>query len=132
MAYFFGPADTNGLIGAEVRSSDGATVARIEDLVIDANDGRVVLFVFDNVSGRGDTLVAVPFGELSMSGNAFVFNADGTKLASAPEFRGADLGDQRKAEDIYLFFGAQPYWTTGGGASMEEHHSDDMGPAMED
>ena len=119
------------LLGATVRTSDGKT-ARIEDFVIDLRDGRIALIVLDDVAGRGDGLVAVPFGELSMSGNTFVLNSDGAKLAAAPEFKSSDLGDRRRAEDIYRYFGAQPYWTTGGGASMEEHHSDEMGPAMEE
>ncbi len=121
---FFGETQTPGLIGARIQSSDGNAMARIDDLVIDPKDGRVALVVLFEVAGRGDAMVAVPFGELSMSGNAFVFNTAGDRLASAPDFRTTDLDNQRKVEDVYIFFGLQPYWTTGGPAM--EHH-DDMG-----
>ncbi len=110
-----------GLIGAGVES------AKIDDLVIDPADGRVVLVVFGNVAGRGDAMVAVPFSGISMSGNAFVFTA-GDKFASAPEFGAGDLGDQRKAEDIYRYFGAQPYWTTESGVTIEHHESTTIKP----
>lgn len=113
MALFTGETAPR-LIGATIQSNDGKA-ARVEDFVIDPRDGRVALVVLDNVPGRGDAMVAVPFGELSMNGNAFVLNTDGAKLVSAPEFRGVDLADQRKAEDIYLFFGVTPYWTEEGG-----------------
>jgi hypothetical protein len=121
------------LMGATVQPKDGEVAARIDDLVIDSKDGRVVFLVLDGVPGRGDSQVAVPFGELSLSGNAFVLNTTEEQLASAPSFNGhADMNNRRYAEDVYKYFGQQPYWTIGGqmesspmGQPMIEEKSDD-------
>ena len=118
------------LVGSRVESSDGNTAARVADLVIDSKDGRVALIVLDQVPGRGDAMVAVPFGELSMNGNAFVLNTSGDRLASAPDFRGTDLDNQQKAEDVYRYFGEQPYWSESSGgpagaATMTDESSSD-------
>jgi sporulation protein YlmC with PRC-barrel domain len=116
-----------GLMGAEVGFQGGKDVARIDDFVIDSKDGRVAFLVVDQVPGRGDTEVAVPFEALSMSGNAFALNITEERLAAAPSFRDTDLSNQQKAEDVYKYFGLQPYWTGGGGATgstMEEHMMD--------
>ena len=104
------------LIGAKVQSENGKVAARTDDLVkIDSRDGRVAFLVVDKVPGRGDTEVAVPFGELSMSGNAFVLNTTGDRLASAPMFNeNGDMNNMEWAESVYRFFGQQPYWTEGG------------------
>jgi hypothetical protein len=100
-----------GLMGAMVQSKDGKGAARINDLVIDAKDGRVAFLVLDSVPGR-DEQVAVPFDELSRSGNVFALNATGEKLAAAPGFNeSADRGNREYAASVYRFFGVQPYWT---------------------
>jgi sporulation protein YlmC with PRC-barrel domain len=99
------------LMGATVRSKDGEATARINDLVIDSRDGRVAFLVLDSVPGRTEQ-VAVPFNELSVSGNVFALNATGEKLAAAPGFNErADMGDREYAASVYRFFGVQPYWT---------------------
>jgi sporulation protein YlmC with PRC-barrel domain len=98
------------LIGATVQSKDGKEAARINDLIIDSKDGRVAFLVLDSVPGRIEQ-VAVPFSELSMSGNVFAFNTE-EKLAAAPSFNeSADMGNRGYAAGVYRFFGVQPYWT---------------------
>jgi len=99
------------LIGATVRSKDGKEAARINDLIIDSKDGRVAFLVLDSIPGRIEQ-VAVPFSELSMSGNVFAFNTTQEKLAAAPSFNeSADMGNREYAAGVYRFFGVQPYWT---------------------
>jgi sporulation protein YlmC with PRC-barrel domain len=101
-------------MGATVQSKNGKVAARIDDLVIDSKDGRVAFLVLDRAPGRGDMQVAVPFGELSMSGNAFVLNTTRDRLASAPSFNAyADMNDLKWARNAYRFFGQRPYWTEG-------------------
>jgi sporulation protein YlmC with PRC-barrel domain len=102
------------LMGATVQSKNGKVAARIDDLVIDSKDGRIAFLVLDRVPGRGDMQVAVPFGELSMSGNAFVLNTTRDRLASAHSFNAyADMNDLKWARNTYRFFGQRPYWTEG-------------------
>jgi hypothetical protein len=102
------------LMGATVWSGNGIAVARVDDLVVDLKDGRVTLLVLDQVPGRGEAQVAVPFAELSMNGKPFAFNTTEDRLAAAPSFNEfADLNDPQKVEDIYRYFGLQPYWSEG-------------------
>ena len=102
------------LIGATVQSKDGKEAARINDLIIDSKDGRVAFLVLDSVPGRAEQ-VAVPFSELSMSGNVFALNTTGEKLAAAPTFNeSADMNNLRYAENVYKYFGQHPYWTEEG------------------
>ncbi len=102
------------LMGTTVQSEDGEVSVRINDLVIDPRDGRIAFLVLDRVPGKGDSQVAVPFAELSMSGNALVLNTTGDRLASAPSFdENADMNNLEWAESVYRFFGQQPYWTEG-------------------
>jgi hypothetical protein len=100
------------LMGATVQSKDGKAEARIDDFVIDSKDGRVAFLVLDRIPGRGDTQIAVPFGEMSMNGDAFVLNTTEDRLAAAPRFNeSADMGNREYAASVYGFFGVQPYWT---------------------
>jgi hypothetical protein len=59
-------------------------------------------------------MVAVSFGELSMSDDAFVFDFTGDRLAAAPGFdEFADSNNPKYAGDVYLCFALQPYWSMG-------------------
>lgn len=100
-----------GLVGSTVQLEDGKGAARLNDLVIDSKDGRVAFLVLDSVPGRSEQ-VAVPFNELSMSGNVLALNTTGEKLAAAPSFNeSADMGNREYAASVYRFFGVRPYWT---------------------
>ena len=103
------------LMGAEVQTPKGEAVAQINDLVIDSHGGHIAFVVLSNVAGRGDTLVAVPFGSLSSRGqNVFVLNATEKQLTSAPSFNElANMNNGRYAENVYKYFGQHPYWTEG-------------------
>ena len=103
------------LMGAEVQTPKGMNVAQIHDFVIDSSNGRIVLLVLSDVTGRSDTQVAVPFGALSRRDqNVFVLNATEAKLASAPSFNTyEDLNNLKFAKNVYKYFGQQPCWTEG-------------------
>lgn len=102
------------LMGATVQPKDGQAEVRIDDLVIDSTNGRIAFLVVDRVPGRGNLEVSVPFGEMSMKDNAFGLNTTGKKLGSAPSFdQYSDMNNLKWAENVYRFFGQQPYWTEG-------------------
>jgi sporulation protein YlmC with PRC-barrel domain len=105
--------ESTELMGAEVRLPKGEAVGQINDFVIDSSDGRIVFLVLYNVPGRGDTLVAVPFGTFSGLGeNALIINTSEDQLASAPGFNEfSDLRNPRWAGDVYRSFGLSPYWS---------------------
>ncbi len=100
------------LMGAEVQTPKGMGVAQIHDFVIDSSNGRIALLVLSDVKDRPHTQVAVPFTALSnRNQNFFVINATEAKLVSAPSFNKEDMHNLRFAENVYKYFGQQPYWT---------------------
>jgi sporulation protein YlmC with PRC-barrel domain len=108
----FGEKSAPALMDSTVESKGRKTEARIDDLVIDSNDGRVAFLVLDKVPGRGDMQVAVPFSELSRIDHAYVLNITGDRLAAAPSFdQYTDMNNLRWAENVYRFFGERPCWT---------------------
>ena len=104
------------LMGAEVQTPKGMGVAQIHDFVIDSSNGRIALLALSDVTGKPDTQVAVPFSALSRHDqNFFVLNTTEAKLVSAPSFNTyEDLNSLRFAENVYKYFGQQPYWTEEG------------------
>ena len=61
--------------------------------------------------------IAVPFNALSLGlgREYFVLNTTRERLASAPSFNEKkDLSNRAFAENVYRYFGQQPYWTEGG------------------
>ena len=59
--------------------------------------------------------VAVPFGVLSCKERNCVLNVSKDTLEAAPVFVSEDyLSEPRLAEEIYRYFGLQPYWTEEG------------------
>lgn len=120
--------ETDKLMGAEVQLPDGSAAGRINDFVIDSSDGRIAFLVLSDVSGRPTTLVAVPFGILSArGGGVFVLNTTRDQLALARGFdEPNDLKSPRWAGDVYRYFGQQPYWTEGMGATPHTSEGSDM------
>ena len=105
---------TSMFMGADVSSPRGEARARVNDFVIDASDGHVTFVVLSDIPGRPDTLVAVPFDTLGRGDNAFALDLTGDKLASAPKFdEYGDMNNATFAENVYRYFGVQPYWTGG-------------------
>jgi sporulation protein YlmC with PRC-barrel domain len=108
--------ESTSLMGAEIQLPDGEAAGQINDFVIDSSDERIAFLVLYNVPGRETSLIAVPFSALSTRGeNGFVLNTTQERLAIASGFdESSDLDNPRRAEDIYRYFGQQPYWTIGG------------------
>jgi sporulation protein YlmC with PRC-barrel domain len=109
--------ESTELMGARVQTSQGEEVARVNDLVIDSSGGHITFAVLSDVAGRGDYLVAVPYGALSRCGEHVLnLNATRDQLTSAPSFdEHADMSNLAYAADVYRYFGQQPYWTEGEG-----------------
>jgi len=108
--------ESTSLMGAGVQLPDGEAAGQINDFVIDSSDGHIAFLVLSEVPGRETSLIAVPFSALSSSGeNGFVLNTSREQLALASGFEeSSDLNNPRWAEDVYRYFGQQPYWTEGG------------------
>ncbi len=103
--------NTSALMGAPVETSKEQMVARVDDLVIDFRNDQVVYTVLSDVGGMGGRMVAVPFNELSRSsGNAFTLHTTSEKLMNAPAFSWTEITNMRYAQNIYSYYGVQPYW----------------------
>ena len=107
--------ETSELLGTAVKNPQGEDLGTIADIVT-GPEGRVAFVVLSYwVSDDTQKRVAVPFGALSCEEQNCVLNASKDTLDSAPTFvLEDDLTEPRLAEDIYRYFGVQPYWTEEG------------------
>jgi sporulation protein YlmC with PRC-barrel domain len=83
---------TSNLNGMEVKNSQGQSLGKIEELVIDVSTGKVAYAAlsFGGVLGIGDKLFAVPWEQLTLKHGEdethFVLDINKEKLAAAPGF----------------------------------------------
>lgn len=110
------PYEVRMLTGSSVVNAQEEYLGTIHDFVID--NGRISFAILSHGGflGIGRKLVAIPFGALSYDSTQryFVLDISRDKLESAPTFESTDLTNRKWAEDVYRFFGLQPYWTEGG------------------
>jgi sporulation protein YlmC with PRC-barrel domain len=111
------PCGLSELLGSTVNNLQGDYLGRITDLVVDLH-GRVAFAVLSHGGflGMGGTSVAIPFEALTFNqmDRDFALDITRERLNSAPAFGMRDLTNEKWAEDVYHYFGRQPYWTEGG------------------
>jgi len=120
------------LMGSAVMNHQGRYLGRVQDFVFDP-DGHVTFAIIGNWRWNwriiGENSVAVPFNELTYDRigkhPVVMLDISWEKLQSAPKFAKSDLTDRQRAEEVYKYFGEQPYWTEGecggtGSHSMEK------------
>lgn len=104
------------ILGNHVMNSQGEDLGRINDLIFDP-EGRVsfAILAHGGFLRIGEKLIAIPFSSLSYQDKEKQFVLDFTRerLESVPAFTRKTLGDLRWAEDVYRYFGQQPYWREG-------------------
>jgi sporulation protein YlmC with PRC-barrel domain len=106
-----GALRTSTLMGDTVQTSNGEAVAQVNDFVIDFRNDQVVYSVLSDVGGIEGRMVAVPFNELSKSGgNLVTLRITKERLLHSPAFTESDMTNLRYAENIYKYYGLQPYW----------------------
>jgi sporulation protein YlmC with PRC-barrel domain len=128
------------LAGAQVSDSSGQKVGTIQDVIINANSGRIDFALLSlnavgtsssatyNSSASGK-LVPVPWALLRTSAAAsqysssseqpaFTLNADQNKLNGAPAVDMSDLSQSEWRQRIYSYYGVTPQ-STGGSASPQ-------------
>jgi len=109
------PSEVSKLSGAMVKNPQGEDLGTITD-VVTGPEGRVAFAVLSYwISDDTQERIAVPIGALSCEEQNCVLNASKDTLDSAPTFVSEDdLVERKLAEDIYRYFGLQPYWTEKG------------------
>jgi len=112
-------AKASDVIGMEVQNKQNEKIAKVADIAVDVESGRIVQVILSTGGflGLGDTLTAVPPGafHLNTSNKFYTLDADKEKLKGAPMFDNSmwemDTQSNRIAE-VYSYFGETPYFTT--------------------
>jgi hypothetical protein len=111
------PNEVGMLTGSLVVNGQEEYLGTIHDFVIDKT-GRISFAILSHGGflGIGRKLVAIPFGALSYDSTRgyFFLDISRDRLETAPEFDRTRFISTAWAEDVYRFFGLQPYWTEGG------------------
>lgn len=102
------------LIGDGVRNLQDQDLGKIEDFMIDTNDGRVAYAVlsFGGFMGMGDKLFAVPMDalELDTEDKCFVLDKSKETLKDAPGFDKSNWPDTASSawrESIHSYYGVE-------------------------
>jgi sporulation protein YlmC with PRC-barrel domain len=111
----------SSLIGDNVKNPHGEDLGKIEEIMIDTDNGRVAYAVlsFGGFLGIGDKLFAIPWDALQVAPEekAFVINIDKETLENAPGFDKDNWpqtppGDDDWLTSVYNYYDTTPYWET--------------------
>lgn len=101
----------------KVVNAAGESLGRIEDYMIDLNNGRIAYCVlsFGGFLGMGDRLFAVPWQAMTLDteNKCFILNIDKERLKNAPGFDKDNWPDTTNPEwgtRIYSYYSVKPYW----------------------
>jgi sporulation protein YlmC with PRC-barrel domain len=105
------------LIGDRVVNLKGEDLGKIEDFMLDPEQGRVgyAVLSFGGFLGMGDKLFAVPMQALKLSreDKNFILDVDKEKLKNAPGFdknHWPDMSDRSFGTTVYSYYNTKPYW----------------------
>lgn len=111
-------SDISKLIGKTVKNFQGDQLGTIVELG-KGPEGRIAFAMLNcRTTDNVRKIVAIPVGALSCNKEECILNASRETVDTTPPFfsRG-DLAQTRRAVNIYLYFGIQPYWSEEGTAS---------------
>ena len=117
-----GVLDSAEIIGCKVENPKGENLGKIESLMLDLSQGRILYAVlsFGGFLGMGDKLFPVPIDALSFradeKGNLerCIIDIDKDTLKSAPGYDKDQLpnwADRTYATRIYTHYGSTPWWS---------------------
>jgi sporulation protein YlmC with PRC-barrel domain len=108
---------TTTLKGTRVQNLAGEDLGKIEELMIDLNNGRIAYAVlsFGGFLGMGDKFFAIPWESLRIDTekNVVILNVNKEMLESAPGFdknNWPDTSEHAWLTDVYEYYGHDPYW----------------------
>ncbi len=106
----------NEIIGVYVQNHQGQRLGEITDLIVDS-EGRIAFVILSHGGFLGihEKETAIPFNLLryDQAAQQVVLDISKEQLAAAPTFKMSDLSGQKRAENVYRYFGQQPYWSEG-------------------
>lgn len=107
----------SSLMDEDVKNAQGGDLGKIEDFMIDLNEGKIAYAVlsFGGFLDMGDKLFAIPWSALTIDADdhAFILNIDKETLENAPGFdkdHWPDMADRRWGEQTHSYYGHKPYW----------------------
>ena len=105
------------VIGDGVKNLAGENLGKLEDVMLDVNDGRISYGVlsFGGFLGVGNKLFAIPWSALDLNPEekCFYLNVNKEQLENAPGFdkdHWPDMADPQWGRTIYDYYGVAPYW----------------------
>jgi hypothetical protein len=105
------------VIGSKVVNQQNEDLGKIEDVVIDADAGRIAYAVlsFGGFLGMGDKYFAIPWEALrfNLADNRALLNVNKKILENAPGFskdNWPDMADATWGNQIFTHYGYKPYW----------------------
>ena len=118
------------VIGTRVINQQNEDLGKIEDIVIDADAGRIAYAVlsFGGFLGMGDKYFAIPwealrFNPFNTTDKHIVLNVDKKLLDNAPGFNKdnwPNMADQSWGNQIFAHYGYKPYWDQPPSGSMRD------------
>jgi sporulation protein YlmC with PRC-barrel domain len=105
------------IVGDRVRNEKGETLGKIDELMVDLENGKIhyVVLASGGFLGIGDKLFAIPLNAMRVDGpnKEFVLNVDKEMLERAPGFdknNWPDFTSREYEAQIYNYYGSVPYW----------------------
>ena len=117
-----GIVDSDEIVGCKVENPKGENLGKIESVMLDLGEGRVIYAVlsFGGFLGVGDKLFPMPVDALSFRANEkgaverCIIDVDKETLKNAPGYDKDNLPgavDRSYAASVYTFYGFTPWWT---------------------
>lgn len=105
------------LIGDDVRNNNGEKLGKLEEIMIDLDEGKVAYAVlsFGGILGIGDKLFAIPWEALMVDthNKEIVVDIQKEVLEQAPGFDKDNWPktiDRNWMLEVYTHYGYDPYW----------------------
>lgn len=105
------------LMGDRVVNSTGEDLGKLEELMLDIDNGCVgyAVLSFGGLLGVGDKLFAIPWDAMRLDTDrkAFILDIDRQRLENAPGFdknNWPQSVDRDWMLEVYRFYGSEPYW----------------------
>ena len=117
-----GICDSADLVGCKVENMKGESLGKIESMMLDLSEGRIIYSVlsFGGFLGLGDKLFPVPVDALSFRWDSkgklerCVLDVEKETLKNAPGYDKGELpsaADRTFATKVYTHYGFTPYWS---------------------
>ena len=106
------------LRGRTIRSTEGATLGQINEVVLDPETGRILYAV----TTRDGTSVPIPWSALRVDNNDFVLSVTADRWKAAPVIetsRWTTLSEPTWSTQVYRYYEVQPDW------EVHDHDDDD-------